>query len=478
MSGKRPPGLTGQRALQYLIISVLVNVFLLVLVYIRGSSPTTKLDHSIGHSHDNIDASLITQQHESPSLEQPTELDDLRKLVVRLRNRLRKFTGGHIELDRTKESQPSTDVEETQLSHHHETSTSNTDLVSSKVGADSEIFNRLFRPSDLSPIPGCKAPLDVTWNSISIITGMTNAMSSSKEIDKSRHLHCRAWKTLTEAGGKLVLVGDHETRGISRPYTDHIEKFQALDGFFDSQILKTQSLLQPSSSSSDSLTPYGFEEDTMVLFIDAFDIVFLQNVETLVQCLRKVWCENGWDRSTVFWLGERGLWPPSWQYDEKSYPSDLYDDYKFINTGLYAAHWSTVKELMKFSLERSASTKDNTNDQGIINDIYTNFPAWRSRFKLDAKQQCFASAHMSQEPGNEQYELVAGNWHHRGRDTYPSAIHFNGGKHFLEAMLDSRESTRKTFKTLGDPEVLIYGNDEASSILVKMADMCVGAKGE
>ena len=252
-----------------------------------------------------------------------------------------------------------------------------------------------FNASALS----CATP---PFSSIAIVIVLTHCLARPPD---SRNYCASLWKYTARAGVQFILLGDDTIVPKNRKY-DHIMKLQLVAAFFDEVDAK-------------HLLP----DDTLVVLHDAVDVYMAGSIDELFSCLSARWCEKGYDPvSDVMFLGERGFWPPSDAYSIETYPV-VAEDYRFINTGVYAGPWRATSAMLKESISNATNAKTCAcDDQESANSLFTNNAAWRKRIHLDSDQQCFGSAHQSR----QDYAYRDGRWTNTKTGHSPLLLHFNG----------------------------------------------------
>jgi hypothetical protein len=148
------------------------------------------------------------------------------------------------------------------------------------------------------------------------------------------------WKVAAANDVEYVVLGDTSLVPRNGSY-QHAIKLRALESWL-------------SEVEARSLLP----EDTLLVFHDALDVLTCAPLAEIAGCVGRSFCDRGaHPRRDVMLLGERGLWPPSDAYNAGNYPTKAGQDYRYINSGLYAGSWRAVLEFLRAALSPATNAK-------------------------------------------------------------------------------------------------------------------------
>mmetsp|Transcript_18150 Transcript_18150/g.30275 ORF Transcript_18150/g.30275 Transcript_18150/m.30275 type:complete len:356 (-) Transcript_18150:607-1674(-) len=180
----------------------------------------------------------------------------------------------------------------------------------------------------------------------------------------------------------------------------------------------------------DAFNSPDIDDDEIVMFVDAYDVMLLGPATELISRFLKADCE-------IVFAPERALWP---RYSlAERFPLNS-SPYRFLNSGSYIGYARSIRKY----LDNCGSPFDPlADDQAFFTFVFLNPPTPPLRLCLDYKNDIFQCMYNSKDDisyiGGQVYNnLTGGN---------PLVVHFNGaGKAYLA----------QWYKTIYDLDILSY----------------------
>ena len=162
--------------------------------------------------------------------------------------------------------------------------------------------------------------------------------------------------------------------------------------------------------------------NTLVLFADAYDVLYSGGSETLLSGYRKLSVPP----SKVLFMGERGCWPdwdmgpPGRKWCLHTYPKSP-TPYRYVNSGVWMGRAAAANRLLTVL----ASYTPGLDDQHVVGHLFVDRNDW---FNLDRRSTLLQSMHgnaadVRMERDAAQQPILR----NLLTNTTPSVLHFNGG---------------------------------------------------
>ncbi len=213
---------------------------------------------------------------------------------------------------------------------------------------------------------------------------------------------CRAVESSIRSGYDLVILGwGAKWKGLS-------QKLEAAQKYAD-----------------------NLPDDHSILFTDAFDVMFIQSPDKLLEEYEK------FDTDIIF-SAECGCWPHVMEEGGRKCKSSAnggYPEsptpYRFLNSGTWIGKAGTASDMLLAVMEEAGKDFTYANDQKLVADFYM---ASRFGIKLDFYNKLFQSMHMTLDPPlpycNPMDDVKItpdGTYYNKRTKSSPGVLHFNGG---------------------------------------------------
>lgn len=230
--------------------------------------------------------------------------------------------------------------------------------------------------------------------------------------------------------------------------------------------IKWQGLSQKLQASLDAVK--SLSPDCIVLFSDAFDVLFTQDVQAIKRAFLAT-------RQDLLFAGECGCWPQVIKDKDRGLKrgticNQLYPKsptpYRYLNSGAWIGRAGAAQKLLAAVVDRANSQFGlKTNDQEMVSDMYIE---GKFDIALDHHARVFQCMHDTGAPPLprcQPWEHVVndnGVWRNQLTNTTPALYHFNGGgkAHHLEmeaAMWYKRRSSSPAeLRQLYDTELVFH----------------------
>lgn len=161
----------------------------------------------------------------------------------------------------------------------------------------------------------------------------------------------------------------------------------------------------------------NYNDDDIIVFIDAHDIVLNSNTEEFIEKFKSLNCD-------ILFSTELNCYPPRYkqQIDNIIISSDI--ESKYLNAGGYIGYVKNIKEMFKWKDEQYInSICKSGGDQAYFMEYFIENHN-KVNIKLDTDSLIFQS--MIRIPW-EYFEFKNGRVYNKNNNTYPCFFHFNGG---------------------------------------------------
>lgn len=189
------------------------------------------------------------------------------------------------------------------------------------------------------------------------------------------------------------------------------------------------------------------EDDTIVLFVDGYDVIFNDNLDTIVNRFLE------FDLDALFGA-EKVCWPD---------PSlttffDSHTEYKHLNSGLYISYVKALKEIL------SGDIKDEEDDQLYLQRYYIAHKAGAvgKNLSIDLDKECY----IFQNHGEAHEDVVLlnnGQLRNTATRCRPCILHGNGGSHHKERFFKFIQPLVRDLKYT--PKIINYIKEDSAQVV-------------
>jgi hypothetical protein len=170
----------------------------------------------------------------------------------------------------------------------------------------------------------------------------------------------------------------------------------------------------------------AYDEATIVLFIDSFDVLVSASLDEIAVKFRSF-------GAPIVFSAEKGCWPfhdgrPGGEAVARGYPPSP-TPWRYLNSGGYIGCAGALRALLHEMSMLPEATNPWCIDQELASLIYLR---GQPKIALDHRCEIFMNVHLSWKdltfvPGVIGRGSAAGRWQNRVTGTFPSILHFNGG---------------------------------------------------
>eukprot|EP00096_Caligus_rogercresseyi_P014237 TRINITY_DN6735_c0_g1_i1.p1 TRINITY_DN6735_c0_g1~~TRINITY_DN6735_c0_g1_i1.p1 ORF type:complete len:724 (-),score=173.44 TRINITY_DN6735_c0_g1_i1:465-2636(-) len=160
------------------------------------------------------------------------------------------------------------------------------------------------------------------------------------------------------------------------------------------------------------LSQYKDRKDLLILFSDSYDVIFLQNKETILQKFKSLKVKSVFGAENFCWpdTGLADKYPPS-------------EGYRFLNSGAFMGYADVLYEIVSHE-----PVQDTDDDQRYYTKIYLD-PSLRSKFGMALDESAVLFQNLNGNVGDVELRFDEGGFpflHNVEHNTQPALVHGNG----------------------------------------------------